>query len=82
MLHHPDSTISAATRNRRLYLVEATRTVKTTLMKKIILEDLQREKGLFLLHTHDPCLGLLVHHQTPKSEYSDDFPYKNEVGVE
>jgi hypothetical protein len=47
-----DVRLPTAARNRHLYLVGATGTGKTTVMKKLILEDLQREEGLVLIDPH------------------------------
>lgn len=47
-----DVRLPAAARDRHVYVVGATGTGKTTLLKKLIMDDLQRDEGLVLLDPH------------------------------
>jgi hypothetical protein len=47
-----DVRLPAAARDRHVYMVGATGTGKTTLLKRLILDDLQRDEGLVLLDPH------------------------------
>lgn len=44
--------LPSSARNRHLYMVGATGTGKSTLLKKLILDDLQRDEGLILIDPH------------------------------